>query len=210
MHSLNRQRACILFSNLIQNGVVLSPHEVSARERIFEQGGVLRWSDGEVLGKCRIGVSFQELLGHIGTQYKQSGSVALRGFQTSDLLDIFITEAYVLWPATTADEALIVLKAGCGPIDQLRAWAHALLLAKRARRGDGSSGSKPDDSASPKAAKDDLNDELAELAELRRTLKDVRAMFDRYGDVMRGKGWDLDTAAMETKAGTRLQVSLTE
>ena len=207
MHSLNRQRACILFSNLIQNGVVLSPHEVSARERIFEQGGVLRWSDGEVLGKCKIGVSLQELLGRIGTQYRQGGSVALRGFQTSDLLDIFITEAYVLWPATTADEALIVLKAGCGPIDQLRAWAHALLLAKRARRGDGSSGSKPDDSASPKAAKDDLN---AELAELRRTLKDVRAMFDRYGDVMRGKGWDLDTAAMETKAGTRLQVSLTE
>ncbi|KNG52312.1 duf647 domain-containing protein [Stemphylium lycopersici] len=207
MHSLNRQRACILFSNLIQDGVVLSPHEVSARERIFEKTGVLRWSDGEVLGKCRIGVSLQELLGRIGTQHKQSGSVALRGLQTSDLLDIFITEAYVLWPATTADEALIVLKAGCGPIDQLRAWAHALLLAKRARSGDGSSGSKPDDGASPKAAKGDLN---AELAELTRTLKDVRAMFERYGDVMREKGWDLGAAAMETKAGTRLQVSMTE
>jgi hypothetical protein len=42
----------------------------------------------------------------------------------------------------------------------------------------------------------------------RQTLEDVRVMFDKYGNEMMGKGWDLDVAAMETRAGTRLQIGV--
>lgn len=206
MQLLNRQRANILFSNVFQDGVVLSPIEVSARERIFERDGVLRWMDGTVLGKCRIGVSLEELLGRLGSKHKQSGSVAMHAIDLSDLLSVFQAEAYILWPASPAYEALIVLKAGCGPIDQLRAWAHALLLAKRAqrRRRDGDTVGKPDDAAVGAAAQYRHYGLIAELAE---TLSEVRTMFDKYGDAMRSKGWDLEAAALETQAGMRLHMS---
>jgi hypothetical protein len=200
MHSLNRQRANILFSNMVQHGVVLSPSEVSKRERIFHAGDVLRWSDDEMLGQCKIGVSLQDMLGRIGEEDTQTGSLALRAIQISELLTVFAGEAYILCPAAPASYISIVLKAGCGPTDQVKAWAHALLLAKRARVSQGHSGKQPDEAPAP--TKDRLK------AELRQTLEDVRAMFDKYGDEMRGKGWNLDVAAMETKAGTRLQIAV--
>ncbi|KAG9190645.1 hypothetical protein G6011_08733 [Alternaria panax] len=200
MNSLSRQRANILFSNIFQHGVVLSPSEVSKRERIFHRGDVLRWSDDEMLGHCKIGASLQDLLGRIGEQNTQTGSLALCAIQISELLTIFTGEAYMTCPAASAVDVSIVLKAGCGPNDQLKAWAHALLLAKRARDGRGHAGNKPNTASAP--PKDRL------IAELRQTLEDVRAMFDKYGDEMRGKGWDLDVAAMETRAGTRLQTAV--
>jgi hypothetical protein len=200
MRSLNRQRANILFSSILQHGVVLSPNEVSKREKIFHRGDVLRWSDDELLGHCKIGVSFQDLLGRIGEENRQTGSLALRAIQISELLTVFTSEAYIMSPAASAPDMSIVLKAGCGPNDQLKAWAHALLLAKRARDGKGHSDNKPNSASPP--AKDRL------MAELRQTLEDVRAMFEKYGDEMRGKGWDLDVAAMETRAGTRLQIAV--
>lgn len=223
MQSLNRQRANILFSHILQHGIVLSPKEVSARERIFERGGVLRWADDEVLGKCRIGTSLSELLGRIGRRDKLSGSLAFCSsgadgeseVDVFDLLSIFEAEDYVLWASggPAAYEAVIVLKAGCGPIDQLRAWAHALLVAERRQRGGdgggtrGGLGGKPDcvvASGSDKAA---ARNGL--MGELRDTLYEVRRMFDKYGDEMRAKGWHLDVAALETKAGMRLQISST-
>lgn len=200
MRSLNRQRANILFSSILQHGVVLSPNEVSKRERIFHRGDVLRWSDDEMLGHCKIGVSLQEMLGRMGEQNTQTGSLALHAIQISELLTVFTSEAYIACPAASAVDISIVLKAGCGPNDQLKAWAHALLLAKRARDGKGHSGNKPNTASAP--PKDRL------IAELRQTLEDVRVMFDKYGNEMMGKGWDLDVAAMETRAGTRLQIGV--
>ncbi|RYO27787.1 hypothetical protein AA0113_g12219 [Alternaria arborescens] len=200
MRSLNRQRASILFSNILQHGVVLSPNEVSKRERIFHRGDVLRWSDDEMLGHCKIGVSLQEMLGQMGEQNTQTGSLALHAIQISELLTVFTNEAYIACPAASAVDISIVLKAGCGPNDQLKAWAHALLLAKRARDGKGHSGNKPNTASAP--PKDRL------IAELRQTLEDVRVMFDKYGNEIMGKGWDLDVAAMETRAGTRLQIGV--
>ncbi|KAI4937031.1 uncharacterized protein J4E92_001756 [Alternaria infectoria] len=198
--SLNRQRANILFSNMFQHGVVLSPTEVSKRERIFHRGDVLRWSDDEVLGQCKIGVSLQEMLGRIGEENRQTGSLALRTIQISELLTVFAGEAYIMCPAASASYISIALKAECGPTDHLKAWAHALLFAKRARDGNGHSGDQPNEALPP--AKDRLK------AELRQTLEDVRATFGKYGDEMRGKGWDLDVAALETQAGTRLHMDI--
>lgn len=224
MQSLNRQRANILFSHILQHGIVLNPKEVSARERIFERGGVLRWADDEVLGKCRIGTSLSELLGRIGRRDKLSGSLAFCSsggddgseVDVFDLLSIFEAEDYVLWATggPAAYEAVIVLKAGCGPIDQLRAWAHALLVAEKRQRGGDSGGTrgglggKSGCVVASRAAKAAAKHGLV-VGDLKDTLYEVRRMFDKYGDEMRAKGWNLDVAALETKAGMRLQISST-
>jgi hypothetical protein len=190
MTSLNRQRANIVFSNIFQHSKVLSPYEVSKREQVFERDGVLRWCGVELVGWARIGVSFKELLGRIGQQHEKTGSLHLQDVGMEELLDVFRNEAYVLWPASSSSQAaLIVLNEGCTPIDQLRAWAHALLLAKRMRGQDDASHS---------------NDRL--LVELRGTLEETRNIFGKHVDALKAKGWDLDVAALETHAGTRAQI----
>ncbi|KAF2848926.1 DUF647-domain-containing protein [Plenodomus tracheiphilus IPT5] len=194
MRCLNRQRANIVMSNLVQHGEMLGPSEVARRERVFERDGALRWSDDVVVGYCRIGVSLQTLLSRIGLRNGRTGSLQLHAVAMSELLDVFVGEAYILWPASFADEVLIVLKQGCTPMDQLRAWTHALSLAKR----------RPSPLGKPGAD----NASLAEdrLAEVRRTLADTRALFEKYSAAMRDAGWDLDVAALETRAGTRVRM----
>ena len=154
---------------------------------MFERDGVLRWSDGEAVGYAKISVSLKELLGVMGSRHQTTGSLHLHGIGIGEVLDVFRDEAYILWPASSASQAaLIVLKEGCTAVDQLKAWAHALLLAKRLRGQD-------DPASSP--------DRL--IAELRRTLEDTRHTFERSIRVLRDKGWDMNVAALETRAGTR-------
>ena len=186
MTCLNRQRANIVFSNIAQHGKVMSPKDVSLCEQVFERDGVLRWMDGEIVGYAKIGVKLEELLARMGERHKQTGSLQLQGVEMSELLDVFKDEAYILWPVSSSQAALIVLKEGCTPVDQLKAWAHALLLAKRLRG---------QDDASP--SEDGL------IAELRGRLKDTREIFGKYVGALRDRGWDLDVAALETRAGTR-------
>jgi len=219
MRCLNRQRANIVFSNLLQSGQVLSPSEVARRERVFERDGVLRWSDGEVVGYSRIGVSLATLLRGMRAHNEQTGSLHLcDGLALADLLDVFAGEGYMLWPAgavaaaaaaaaaapattttttTTVDQIVIVLKEGCTAMDQLLAWAHALSLAKRHKRALDATGKADDDQAA--VAQD-------RLAEVRRTLSSTRALFARHSAALREAGWELEVAALETRAGTRVKV----
>jgi hypothetical protein len=111
-------------------------------------------------------------------------------------MDIFASEAYILWYTDADSEALIVLREGCTPIDQLKAWAHALLLASRMR----GPGSKPED--------DDASPVETRLAEMRRTLKDTSDLFAQYAEKLKQIGWELDIAALETRAGVRAQIDM--
>lgn len=191
MRCLNRQRANLVFGHLFQNGTVLSPADVSSQERIFETDGALRWTDDSVIGRCKIGISLNLLLNHMGRRHRRTGSLDLHAMKLSDLTDIFADEQYILGFSDADYEASIVLKEGCAPVNQLKAWAQALLLAQRVR-----SQSLEQDDASPGRR----------LADLRRTLKDANEVFDKYAKVLEGEGWDLDVAALETRAGSRIQL----
>lgn len=213
MQTLNRQRANLVFSHVFEHGVVPSPRDVAARERIWERDGVLRWANDQVLGKCRVGVSFHEL--------SRSLAAGPHGVEVIvGLLAVFKTQGYVLWPAPSpADETLILLKTGCSPMDQFKAWAHALLLAARAHHDKGqeaassSSSSwrrrrKPDGATAATTTTTDKHTiTRLLLAELSDTLHQVQTMFDQHGETMRAQGWNLDVSAMETKAGVRLHIS---
>lgn len=114
----------------------------------------------------------------------------------SDLLDVFAHESYILGYVDSDNEVLIVLKEGCRSIDQLQAWMHALLLAKTIMTKGSSS----------KLDGKDTSPTKYRLGEMRRTLEDARALFAKYAELLTDKGWDLNVAALETKAGTRAKV----
>ena len=196
MRCLNRQRANLVFSNMFQHGTILSPTDVSQRERIFERDGVLRWVDDTIVGHCHIGVSLDLLLSRIGQRRKRTGSLDLHAIKLPELVDVFANEAYMLWFADADYEALIVLKEGCTPIDQLKAWAHALLLAQRVRGQVPGRQPEHDDTSPPRE----------QLAVLRQTLNEASDVFEKYIEVLEQKGWDLDVAALETRAGSRVQM----
>lgn len=194
MRCLNRQRANIVFGHIFQYQKLLDPKDVSQRERVFERDGVLRWVDDRAIGHCTFGVSLGVLLSHMGKYHKRTGSMNIQTSRLTDLTDMFADEGYILWSTDPDCEMLIVLKEGCTPIDQLKAWVHALLLARNmqswARKG-----------------KQDSDEAYSTLiAELRRTLGNVRETFDKYADLLGHHGWDLNMAALETRTGPRVQI----
>jgi hypothetical protein len=191
MHSLNRQRANIVLSSLLHDGRILTPAGVSARERIFERDGALRWTDGSVLGHCRIGVPLETMLHYMGHRHKRSGAIDLQDLSLAELVRLYQDEAYLLW--SCGSEAVIVLKQDCTPLDQLKAWAQALLLARK-----GTMRTKLRD------AQHDTSG--GRLAEFRSSLEEAQKLFTAYETKLRDAGWDLDVAVLETRAGVRIQV----
>lgn len=207
MNSLNRQRANIVFGHMLSyehSGVeILSPKEVSEQERIFERDGVLRVGD-VVFGYGRIGVSMQTLLVCINAAIPtESGALATMPVKVADLLNLFASEGYILWvnnnlqPDVGSKEVLIVLKKDCTALDQLKAWMHALLLVHEADHRDLT--------APPKAEKSNAE---TQLNKLNTTLELRRHLFDQHIPVLESKGWNLDVAALETRAGVRALIPI--
>lgn len=185
LRSLNRQRANMVMSNLVQTGRVLTPGQVSKRERIFEGDGVLRWTDGGIVGHCRIGVRVEDMIRQMGRGHKRSGSVHLQGIKLSELVRLYQDEGYLLW--SCGSDAVIVLKQGCSPRDQLKAWTQALLVAHRRALGGGE-------------RKD------VDVEELSTRLDEANKLVSRHYSSLVSGGWDLSVAALETRAGVRIQV----
>ncbi|GAB1217021.1 hypothetical protein ATERTT37_006242 [Aspergillus terreus] len=204
MTSLNRQRANIVFATLLDADPalralalapqvsgpadgqgVLSPAQVAAREAIFERDGVLRWSSAAaagpapVLGVCRIGVSVGEFL-------RWLGGAGRAGVPLGRLQEAFRAEAYILFLA--GGNAAILLKRGCTPRAQLKAWMHALLAARVL--GD------------MHEAGDETERAFGVVESTLRFLDQTRV--DGYLDALTRAGWDVDLAALETRPGRRI------
>lgn len=193
MRSLNRQRANIVFAHLLGFDKLLSPQEVSKRERIFERSGVFRSDDKHVVGYGRIGVSLETLLGRgMSRSHRRTRSVHLEATQQlPKLLDTFEEELYILWFDEKTSTAYITLKEGATVRTQLKAWLHGLILAREQAEGS---------KRSIASAKFDVLQSLAE------TLARTKKLFDEYEHRLTAAGWDLDIAALETQSGTRLRV----
>lgn len=221
MTSLNRQRANIVFSTLLDSDsnldlgnsdkhrkkrhqtdptkwVVLTPAEVSKRERIFEQGGTLNWTPSplqrQIVGICRIGVSLPSFL--TGTTPSNGKSIRTTA-QLSRLVKIFASESYMLsFSYRGVWQGRIILKPDCSVESHLKAWAHALLTARML-------------SLSPlldtKGGAVGIGMKIV-LAVISETLEFLNEddRFDRYIVELQAKGWDLGIAALETKSGRRV------
>jgi len=178
MRTLNRQRATIVFSKFVAHGSILTPEQVSERERIFERDGVIRNSEDRVLGYSQIGVSLSTLLGNIGHTSSASRSMHVPKDELTSLFSSFDDEEYILH--ARGGSARIMLKTDSTPQTQLKAWYHALLALHVA-----------DDEA---AGKRKGNEVLLPDSE-------SWALLERN---MRRAGWDLETGALETHPGTRV------
>ncbi|CAG7926571.1 unnamed protein product [Penicillium olsonii] len=180
MTSLNRQRANIAFSALLDSdkGVgssqwaVLTPAQVASQERIFHRDGALQWMAGSTsvyLGSARVGVPMAAFVAEKPPLGRLAG--------------LFSGEAYLLY-LSEKRHVSVVLKKGCSVQDQLKAWAHGLLAVKS---WDGSSD-----------VIDVIEESLAFLNEGDR--------FGAYLVKLRAVGWNVEIAALETRSGRRVDI----
>ncbi|KAI9680483.1 MAG: hypothetical protein M1817_003923 [Caeruleum heppii] len=192
LRTLNRQRANIVVSSLIDDDVVLNPQEVSKEERIFESGGALRWKGSPILGFADIGVSFEAILSSLGTFQPRTGSFRDTAVDLTALMRIYRNEQYVLWYDHQRRKALVILKAAASTITQFKGWTHALLVAQGM-------------STTVDTRLSGSSDVRATLATLESSLRALNEKFDGYVLRIRAGGWDIDAAALETRSGRRLE-----
>ena len=192
MDTLNRQRANIVFSALLDSNKILTPENVSRRERIFERDGVLRWGTQPV-GRAKIGVSLQALLASFGPAHSITGSYRSGSIELERLLEVFRLEDYLLWYDRSHRAAYIVLKEGASASSQLKAWAHSLWAARHYHT----------DHATGVESSDEGTLHLLTL-----TLGELSSRWETDMDSLTAAGWDIGTASLETTSATR--ISLTE
>lgn len=209
LRTLNRQRANIVFSTLGDSGVVVTPMQAAKLERIFEKDGVLRWGESEILGYAKIGTRFTELVDSLGDDASSlgynaplvsDGEMKAPGLSIHNVANVFQNEKHLLWYDSRKRWVTICLRNGITPEEQLKAWAHALFVAKEVRhrekrRGDG--------------GKIQLSGE-ALLGVLETTLQDLDVSFPSTIERLKKAGWDLSTTALETKPGYRVGISSQE
>lgn len=164
-------------------------------ERIFERSGFLRdASTNIVLGHCAIGSSLSSVL---------SGPIS------RDVLNIFDNERYILWfdhrclysvPGRSALGVKgflrlhICLKEGYTPLDQLKAWVHAIEV--------GTAYKKPPVSLQ--------GDEDLAAALLRTAYQEVDRLFSTFVERLRDGRWDIDAGAMLTGTPRSILMSVRE
>jgi Vitamin B6 photo-protection and homoeostasis len=187
MRSINRQRASIIFSSLLDNDQAPTPDEVAKQEHIFENSNVLRWRGTRPIGKCEIGVSFTGLLRHIGQLHSRTGSARGLRIDVTSLLNSFANEKYLLWIDAEKRRAVIVLADGATVHSQIKAWSHALRAIHSIDR------------------KNDINFSDSDLLHLlQATLEKHNAVFEDWIKKLEASGWNTLTPAIETAKGHRI------
>ncbi|RPB07847.1 hypothetical protein P167DRAFT_495171, partial [Morchella conica CCBAS932] len=217
LRTLNRQRANIVFSRLSDinstttttttGGVMVTPGRAARLERIFERDGVLRWGESEVLGFARIGATFSELAASFHGAIASGGDGARGGLFPSsrptitihDIAKVFRNEKHLLWYDARKREVTICLKNDITSEEQLKAWVHALFVAKKIRHHNDNNSEKKLSLSSPLT-----NEEI--LGVIETTLFDLGMSFATTVGQLRAVGWDLGTAALETKPGYRVGI----
>ncbi|KAI9048708.1 hypothetical protein LZ554_007539 [Drepanopeziza brunnea f. sp. 'monogermtubi'] len=217
MQTLNRQRANLVFSNILQQlsdsddrnrrpaprtGVVgppalpdgitcPTPEEVQMKERVFERDGVLRWNGQQVLGYCRLGVKLQDVLDCLSRSNEVTGSTSSPTSRLSELLDIFRDKQYLIWYDEPRKTFLVVLEDESNAVAQLAAWMFALSFAKE-KMGMEKTGMEK--TGTEKDLMDALRKERSYMARVQ------VGIFE-----MLGSNWDLETGALETMSGVRIR-----
>ena len=187
MRTLNRQRANIVFSKLLTDGVALTPEQVAEHETIFERSGVLRWNRGPVMAHVRVGVPLYTLTNALKSQEAHPSSKAsMQCLKLTELLTLFEKEPFVLWYSPYQKVVTIVLKSDAGH-SQLKAWMHALHMVRKWQAS-----SKPGTQS------------LASV--LQSSLQDLNQHWDQHLQSLEEAGWDTESPNIETISGTRLAV----
>ncbi|KAL8733339.1 MAG: hypothetical protein Q9166_002163 [cf. Caloplaca sp. 2 TL-2023] len=194
MHSLNRQRANLVFSTYLDQGKVLNPKEVSVQERIFEWDGVLRWRNSSPFAAVKIGLSLWNLLASLAPANERTGSIRDAKAKMMRLIDLYKQEDFLVWYDSPRRLGHITLKEGAAAKSQLKAWALILWIAHRHHAAG-------EQDATSAAFEPDL--------ELHRTtLEDLSSRWPDCIDQLRTAGWDVEIASLETTSGSRIRLDV--
>jgi hypothetical protein len=175
------------------------------------------------IGSCRIGGSFNELLSLLKDDSSPSSSSSSKSIDANanananansstlllrQLNEIFASESYLLFffsspSRTMTPQAVITLKHTCTPLLQLKAWAHALLVAKVLFSS--SSSSSTNGAGTDQHQHHQQHTLLTIITQTLSFLND-NGRFQRYAADITAAGWDLDTAALETRSGRRIHI----
>lgn len=136
------------------------------------------------MSRCNIGVPLKQVLGSLPSW-----------LEAQDLLALFKEEDYVLWEDLTKGGFNIVLKSTADTKAQLKAWLHAIVQHRNLRN---------DDALLKKC------DRGSFLKAGRETLQQVDTLWTTLVPLLLEKGWDLETTALETVSGTRIDVTSSE
>ena len=189
MHTLNRQRANIVFSTFLDQDKVMTPEEVSDQEHIFEWDGVLRWRGSSPFAKAKIGVPLQSLMSSWEPAHASTGSICDANLLLMKLIQVFGREEYLLWYDASNRVTWIVLKDGASSESQLKAWAFGLWVAHRFNQEDATSAS----------VDKSLNLLESMLMDLSKRWKDCLERLE-------AAGWHVGVANLETRSGTRIRL----
>lgn len=131
LRTLNRQRACILWTsfkapNGVLNARTLNPASIASKEMLFGAPSSLRdTSTGRKIGQCILGTSFRNIALQCTTEHIASA------------LHVFGGERHVLFIADAQGHhfrrvtILVCFKDGYCSMDQLQAWIQAIEVARR-------------------------------------------------------------------------------
>ena len=200
MRSLNRQRANIVFGNLLANDKLLTPTQVSQQERVFERDGAMRNAHDKIMGYARIGVSFGELVEHLEVPEQSripKSSMQVRSSCLNILMDIFHPQRaeYILWLDSRTRRCWIVLRQNCSVGSQLRAWYTSFVALNNLMTVT---------TTNKKAGTVGLLSTEDTLDVLRKAQLHTQTHFTAIEKRLETAGWDLNTAALETRSGFRI------
>lgn len=232
LRTINRQRANMLFSTLVETGKIQTPKDIASKERIFESrgGSVLRWETGSILGHCEFGVPLGELVDCLPSRH-QSHSTSRRrtdstskphgGIDLATLTTLFHDQQYILWcqpysssfsstSTTTSPQnpiklkILVVLKQGITPESQLKAWYHALLLSHLWNQPQPQTQIQNTHSPNPKTQTHSPENHQDIPNAITTTLTHIHKTFPSYTRRLKQAGWEIDIPVLETRLGVRV------
>ncbi|PNS14090.1 hypothetical protein CAC42_6603 [Sphaceloma murrayae] len=210
MRTLNRQRAGLVMGEWIEGGTVLGPEEVRLRERVFERDGIVRDRMGNVLGWCRIGISFEDYLLQAGKGKRAGGHafhVQQQVLNDVDNIDRGGQRGYLIHVDGRSRQCSIALGKRCEVRDQVKAWFTAYRALQLLQHG------QVEDSHREglvQAVTDGTDDDSSPMG-LTNLSSSVEQAAQAYADEafpelakrLEEVGWDLDTGALETRRGSR-------
>lgn len=192
MHSLNRQRANIVFSTFLEHNKILNPKDVSLQERIFERDGVLRWRSSSPFATAQIGSPLRDLLASLAPAHEATGSIRDTEAKIMRLIRLYSQEDFLVWYDAPQRVGQITLKEGAAAQSQLKAWALVLWIAHRHRTGGGA---------------DATSASFESMLDLHRTtLQELSSRWPDCVQRLRSGGWDVDVVSVETKSGSRIRL----
>lgn len=261
MTSLNRQRASMVFSAIIEsdnygtkkkvtNLPIPTPAQIALNERILAKGSPFFWSsqrhpERQSLGTAEMGVSLAEFFARshaVATSTStnsESGSdkdkdranaIATntsRAFHTTlplkALKTLFEKEEYLLYLTNQSKSqsqpskwhASILLTPSATTKTQLKAWCHALIVARALIEPEPTSTRSSTRTQSPDSTteRESTNDESTKKPDtvfgyISETLTKLNedGRFEGYLSALRGRGWDVDVSALEVRAGRRVLI----